>query len=118
MKTSRNDIVFRFGSIGITPGALVLHFHNEKTVIPLVEIKSYRLHWQLHDPVFAKKWWFLLLTVELENGEEECAPVMSLKFNYLNDDLQSRRQIERALADALDGAVARAAAPAQKMICI
>ena len=84
----------------------------------MAEIKCYRLNWQLHDPVFAKKWWFLLLSVELENSQEECGPVASVKFNYLSDDLQSRRQIERTLADALDRAIARAAAPAQEMICI
>ena len=102
MKTSYEDIAFRFGSVEITSGALILHFHDEKTVIPLAEIKCYRLNWQLHDPVFAKKWWFLLLSVELENGQEECGPVASVKFNYLSDDLQSRRQIDRRLADALD----------------
>jgi hypothetical protein len=67
----------------ITSSALVLHFFDEKTVIPLAEIKSYQVRWYLHDPIFGKKWWFLVLTVVLENGHEESAPVTFVKFNYL-----------------------------------
>jgi hypothetical protein len=118
MKTAHDNIGFKFRNLEITRGALVLHFYDEKTVIPLTEIKSYRLDWLLHDPVFGKKLWFLFLTVGLESGQEESAPVTFVKFNYLGEDLESRRHIERTLADALDAAIARTAAPAQKMICI
>ena len=118
MKTAIPENVLQFRDVEITSSALILHFYAEKTVIPLAEIKSYRLQWHLHDPTFGRKWWFLVLMVELENGSEESGPVASTKFNYLDDDLQSRRRIERTLADALDAAIASTAAPAQKMICI
>ena len=72
----------------------------------------------LHEPVFAEKWWFLVLTAKLDNGREESGPVAFLKFNYLDQNRQPRQHIERIIADALDNAVARTAAPAQKMICI
>lgn len=117
MKTL-NVPTFRFHNLEITPNAVVLHFHEDKTVIPLSEIKNYRLEWHLHDPVFGKKWWFLVLTVELEDAEEESAPIASLKFNYLEEGRQSRHHVERTIADALDAAIARTAAPTQKMICI
>lgn len=118
MKTLDHNIGFKFRDLEITPRALVLHFYDEKTVIPLAEIKSYQLRWYLHDPIFAKKWWFLVLTVVLENGHEESAPVTFVKFNYLNEDLESRKRIERRLTDAVDAAIATAAAPAQKMVCV
>ena len=112
------DVRFKFQNLEITASSLVLHFYDEKTVVPLAEIKNYRLDWHLHDPVFGKKWWFLVLAVELDNGSEDSCPVVSTKFNYLGDDLESRRHIERKIADALDAAIASTAAPAQKMICI
>ncbi len=116
--TLDQSIAFKFRDLEITQDALALHFYDEKTVIPLAEIKSYRLDWLLHDPVFGKKLWFLFLTVELESGQEESAPVTFVKFNYLGEDRESRRHIEHTLADALDAAIARTAAPAQKMVCI
>ncbi|HLW34984.1 MAG TPA: hypothetical protein VKS98_04930 [Chthoniobacterales bacterium] len=116
--TLDQNITFKCRDLEITRDALVLHFYNDKTVIPLNEIKSYRLDWHLHDPIFGKKFWFLVLTVELENDREESAPVTSVRFNYLDDDLESRRHIARALAEALDQGLARAAGVAQKMICI
>jgi hypothetical protein len=113
-----DDVTFKFRNLEITRDAAVLHFYDDKTVIPLAEIKSYQLHWHLHDPIFGKKFWFLVLTVELDNGQEESGPVASVKFNYLDDGLESRLHIERSLADALDSATARRAASAQKMVCI
>ncbi len=118
MKTLNQNIAFRFRNLEITSTTLVMHFYDDKTVIPLAEITSYRLNWLLHDPIFGKKIWVLFLTVELENGEEESGPVAFAKFNYLGEDLESRRHIERTLSDALDSAIARTATPAQKMICI
>lgn len=113
-----DEVTFKFRNLEITSSTLVLYFYDDKTVIPLKEIKSYRLDWHLHEPVFAKKWWFLVLTVELDGGREECGPVASVKFSYLDDDLELRRHIERKLADALDSAIARTATTAQKMICV
>jgi len=112
------DVAFKFRNLEITQDALVLHFYDDKTVIPLNEIKSYRLDWHLHDPVFGKKFWFLVLSIELDNGQAESGPVTSVKFSYLDDELELRGHIERKLADALDSAIARTATPAQKMICI
>ena len=112
-----DDVTFKFRNLEITRDAAVLHFYDEKTVIPLTKIKSYHLQWHLHDPTFAKKWWFLVLTVELEDGHEESGPVAFVKFEYLDDRVESRRHIERRLADALDSAMGRRAAPAQKMVC-
>jgi hypothetical protein len=57
-------VAFRFHDLEITSKALVMHFFDEETVIPLEDIKSYSLKWYLHDPIFAKKYWFLVLTVE------------------------------------------------------
>ena len=117
-KTEQNRPAFRFRNLEITSDALVLHFYDDKTVIPLAEVKSYRLDWLLHDPIFGKKLWFLFLTVELENGREESGPAAFVKFDYLGDDRESRRHIERTLANAIDSSIARTAAPSHKMICI
>jgi hypothetical protein len=53
---------------------VVIRFFEEKTVVPLKEIRSYRFNWYLHDPIFAKKWWFLVLTVTLKNDDERVWP--------------------------------------------
>jgi hypothetical protein len=84
-------------NLEITPESRVLHFHEESTVIPLSQISSYHLNWHLHDPMFARKWWFLVLTVKLKSGEEECGPVAFVKFNYLSDrqDLQRKTRLFR-----------------------
>ena len=111
------NVRFKFWNLEITSEALVLHFYDDKIMIPLNAIKGYHLDWQLHDPVFAKKWWFLVLTVVLKDGSEECGPVAFVKFNYL-DDGHSRQHIEHTINAALDAAIARKAALAQKMICI
>lgn len=95
-------------NLEITPDALVLHFYEESTVIPLSEIRSYRLKWYLHDPIFARKWWFLVLTVTLKNGDEEAGHVTSVKFDYLSDDSELRKDIETRIAGAIDTALSRA----------
>ena len=74
--------VFKFHDLEITRDALVILSFEEKMVIPLKEIASYDLKWHLHDPIFAKKYWFLVLTVGLKNGEEKSGPIAVAKFNY------------------------------------
>lgn len=94
-------------NLEITPESLVLHFHEEGTVIPLSQIGSYHLNWHLHDPIFARKWWFLVLTVKLKSGEEECGPVAFVKFNYLSDRQDLQRKIETRIAQAINTALSR-----------
>jgi hypothetical protein len=117
MKTEQDGTVFKFRNLEITLETLVMHFCNDKTVIPLTEIKSYRLDWLLPDSTFVRQLWFLFLTIELENGEKKSGPVAFVNFDDLGGNCQSRHRIERALADAIDCAIARTAAPSQKMIC-
>ena len=100
-------------NLEITPDSLVLHFYEESTVIPLSEIRSYRLKWYLHGPIFAKKWWFLVLTLRLKNGDEESGHVTSVKFNYLSDDSELRKEIETKIARAIDSALSRTSATAK-----
>ena len=111
--TTAEKVLFKFRDLEITGDALVLHFHEESTVIPLSEIRSYRLNWYLHDPVFAKKWWFLVLDVTLKNGDEESGHVTSVKFNYLTDDSELRKDIEAKIARAVNAALSRAKANAR-----
>ena len=105
MKATTQPELLNLRNLEITPDALVLHFHEESTVIPLSEIRSYRLKWYLHDPIFAKKWWFLALTVALKNGDEESGHVTSVKFNYVSDDFELRKDIETKIAHAIDTAL-------------
>ena len=79
----------------------MLHFFEERTVIALKDIASYELKWFLHDPIFAKKYWFLELTLGLKNGEEPSWTVAMVKFDYLNDEHERRQHIEKKIADAL-----------------
>jgi hypothetical protein len=101
----KSGIQFRFENLEITSDALVLHFYEDKTVVPLKGISSYHLKWHLHTPTFGKKWWFLVLTVEIDHGEEESGPVAFTKFNYVNDDHQLRERIEDKIAHAIDSAL-------------
>ena len=100
--TAANKVAFRFHDLEITRGAVVLHFFEPRTVIPLKDIASYELKWHLHDPIFAKKYWFLELTLGLKNGEEQSWPVAVVKFDYLNDQHPRRKHIERKIAGALN----------------
>jgi hypothetical protein len=95
------QVAFRLHDLEITSKALVMHFFKEKTVIPLKEIASYDLKWYLHDPIFAKKYWFLELTVDLQNGQEQSWPIAVVKFNYLNDEHERREHIQTKIADAI-----------------
>jgi hypothetical protein len=52
------QVVFKFQDLEIRWNTLVLHFLDEKTIIPLNDIESYSLKWYLHDPTLAKKYWF------------------------------------------------------------
>lgn len=112
--TTAEKILFKFQNLEITRNTLLIRFFEEKTVIPLKEIASYRFNWYLHNPVFAKKWWFLVLTVTLKNGDEESGHVTSVKFNYLSDDSELRREIEAKIARAIKAAILRANAAAKK----
>lgn len=102
LATTPETIVFKFHDLEITREAVVLHFFEERTVIPLKEIASYELNWHLHDPIFAKKCWFLELTVDLQNGEDQSGPIAVVKFNYLNDEHERRQHIETKIADAIN----------------
>jgi hypothetical protein len=101
------QVVFRFHDLEITSKALVMHFFDEETVIPLEDIKSYSLKWYLHDPIFAKKYWFLVLTVDLKNGEQESDAIAEAKFNYISDQHDLRQHIESKIADAINAALSK-----------
>ncbi len=75
--TAASKVAFKFHDLEITRKTVVMHFFEERTVIPLKEIASYDLKWYLHDPIFAKKYWFLELTVGLKNGEEKSGQLPS-----------------------------------------
>ena len=105
--TTANKVAFKFHDLEITPNSVVLHFFEERTVIPLKDIASYELKWYLHNPIFAKKYWFLELTVGLKNGEEQSWPIAVVKFNYLNDEHDRRQHIEKKIADSLDLALSK-----------
>lgn len=98
---------FKFHNLEITTAALIMHFFEDKTAIPLNEIDSYRLEWHLHEPIFAKKWWFLVLTVFLKSGGEESGPIAFIKFNYVNDDREVRHDIEHKISDAISCMLSR-----------
>ena len=112
------QVTFRFHDLEITPKTLVLHFFDEKTVIPLKNIESYHLKWHLHDPIFAKKWWFLVLTVDLKNGGQESDAIAETKFNYLSDQHDLRQHIESKIADAINTAVLRTRGSAKKSLSL
>jgi hypothetical protein len=103
-------VEFRFHDLEITSKALVMHFFDEETVIPLKDIKSYSLKWYLHDPIFAKKYWFLVLTVDLKNGEQESDAIAEAKFNYVSDQHDLRQHIENKIAHAINVALSRPSA--------
>lgn len=112
--SATEEVVFALQNLEITRNALVIHFFEEKTIIPLENIASYRFNWYLHDPIFAKKWWFLVLTVTLKNGDEESGHVTAVKFNYLSDDSELRNEIETKISRAIDTALSRASVSAKK----
>ncbi len=108
--TTAETIVFKFHDLEITREAVVLHFFEERTVIPLKDIASYELKWYLHDPIFAKKYWFLELTLRLKkNREEQSCPIAVVKFDYLNDEHERRQHIETKIADAINLALSSVA---------
>ena len=92
-----SKVAFKFHDLEITREAIVLHFFEERTVIPLKDIVSYKLKWCLHEPIFAKKYWFLELALGLKNGEEESWAVAMVKFDYLNDEHERRQHIGEKL---------------------
>jgi hypothetical protein len=98
------EALFEFQNLEITRNALVIHFFEEKTIISPKDIASYHFNWYLHDPIFAKKWWFLVLTVTLKN-DEESGHVTAVKFDYLSDDSELRKEIETKIWRAIDTAI-------------
>lgn len=113
-KTSE-PVLFKFQDLEITRKALVMRFLEERTVIPLREIKSYSLAWFLHDPTFAKKYWFLILAVQLKNGQEESGPIAVAKFNYIDDERESRQHIEGKIAEAISHALSKRSTAQEKV---
>lgn len=107
------EVIFEFQNLEITRNALVIRFFEETTIIPLKDIASYHFKWYLHDPIFAKKWWFLVLTVTLKNGDVESGHVTAVKFNYLSDDSELRRDIETKISRAIETALSWASVPAK-----
>ena len=105
--SAAEEVLFKFQDLEITRNTLVMRFFEEKTVIPLKEITTYHLKWYLHDPTFAKKYWFLVLTVDLKNGEEKAGPIAVAKFNYVNDEHELRQHIQRNIVHAIDLALSR-----------
>jgi hypothetical protein len=101
------EVLFKFQDLEITRNTLVIRFFEEKTVIPLKEIMAYHLKWYLHDPTFAKKYWFLVLTVDLKNGEEKSGPIAVAKFNYVNDEHELRQHIQSNIVHAIELAFSR-----------
>jgi hypothetical protein len=88
--SAAEEALFKFQDLEIMRNTLVIRFFEERTVIALKEIAAYHLKWYLHDPTFAKKYWFLVLTVGLKNGEEKSRPIAVAKFNYVNDEHELR----------------------------
>ena len=105
--TTDEKVVFNFQDLQITHSALAIHFFDENVVILLKDIAKYDLKWHLHDPIFAKKYWFLELTVRLNQGEEQAWPIAIVKFNHLDDKHELREQIERKVRYAMNLAVSR-----------
>ena len=105
--SAAEEVFFKFQDLEITRNTLVMRFFEEKAVIPLKKITAYHLKWYLHDPTFAKKYWFLALTVDLKNGEEKSGPIAVAKFNYVNDEHESRQHIQRNIVHAIDLALSR-----------
>jgi len=112
------QVVFEFQDLEITWNTLALHFLDEKTVISLNAIKSYSLKWYLHeDTTIAKKYWFLILSIHLNNGEEKLGPIATAKYNYLSDEHELRHEIEENIARAISLALSRHRRAPQKMKC-
>jgi hypothetical protein len=105
--TKAEKVLFKFQDLEITRNSMAMRFFDEKTLISLKEIASYHLEWHLHDPIFAKKYWFLELTVDLKNGEEQSGPIAVVKFDYLNDEDEVRQHIGRKITEAIDLALSR-----------
>jgi hypothetical protein len=95
------NILFRFQSLEITSTKLLMSLYEDKTVVPLKDIESYHLKRYVHDPTFGKKWWYLVLTVDLKGGVQESAPVAVVKFNYVTDDHELRQHIQAKIAEAI-----------------
>jgi hypothetical protein len=96
------DILFKFQNLEITLTQLIISFYEEKIVVSLKDIESYHLKWYLHDPIFGKKWWYLVLTVDLKDGGQESASVAVARFNYVTDEHELRQDIQAKITDAIN----------------
>ena len=96
------EVLFQFQDLELTGNTMIMRFLDEETVIPLKEIASYHLKCYLHDPTSAKKYWFLVLTVEFTDGREESGPIAVAEFSEAEDERELREDIEGNLAEAID----------------
>lgn len=106
--SAEEEPLFKFQDLEITWNTLVIRFFEEKTVIPLKQIASYRLSWYLHDQSRGgrtEKYWFLILTVNLKNGGRESRPIVVAKDNHVDDESQLREDIEGNVAKAIEFAL-------------
>jgi hypothetical protein len=101
------DVVFKFQDLEITSTKLVISFYEEKIVVLLKDIESYHLQWYLHEPIFGKKWWYLVLTIDRENGLQESASIAVVKFNYVTDEHELRQEIQTKVANAIKTALSK-----------
>ena len=99
-----DDVLLKLQNLEITSRVLVLRPYEEEIVIPLKDIGSYHLKWYLHEPIFGKKWWYLVLTVDLKDGVQDSAAVAFNKFNYVTDEHEKRQDIEAKITVALNAA--------------
>jgi hypothetical protein len=56
----------------------------------------------LHDPTSVRKYWFLVLTLELGDGCEESGPIAVAEFSQAEDERELREDIEGNIAEAID----------------
>lgn len=109
------EVLFKFQDLDLARNTMMMRFLDEETVIPLKEIASYHLKWYLHDPTSARKYWFLVLTVELAGGRKESGPIVVAEFSHAEDERELRKDIEGNLAEAIDLARSWHEAPLQTL---
>lgn len=111
------EVLFEFQDLKLTSNTMIMQFLAEETRIPLKEIASYHLHWYLHDPTSAKKYWFLVLIVELRDGSEKWGPIAVAEFSHADDECEFREDIEANIAEAIDLALSWHRAVPQNATC-
>lgn len=108
------EVLFEFQDLKLTSDTMIMQFLDEETRIPLKEIASYHLKWYLHDPASAKRYWFLVLIVELADGSEKSGPIAVAEFSHADDEREFREDIEANIAEAIDLALSWHRAVPQK----